>query len=127
MSDTLTTEHTMPSDQKIDYIEFPANDFDAIEAFYSKTFGWTFTDYGPEYRAFSDERLDGGFYKSELRSARADGAALVVLFADDLEVTQARVSTNGGTICQEIFSFPGGRRFHFQDPHGNELAVWSDK
>ena len=117
----------MPSDQKIDYVELPANDFDSIESFYSTTFGWSFTDYGPDYRAFSDGKLDGGFFKSDLQSKTANGAALVVLFADDLEATKDGVVTNGGTVCRQIFSFPGGRRFHFLDPHGNELAVWSDK
>lgn len=116
----------MPIDQKIDYIELPADDFDATEAFYSSTFGWSFTDYGPDYRAFSDQRLDGGFYKSALRSSTASGAALVVLFANDLEQTRDRIVNNGGTISKEIFAFPGGRRFHFMDVHGNELAVWSD-
>ena len=117
----------MATDQKIDYIELPADDFDAIEAFYSKTFGWSFTDYGPNYRAFSDQKLDGGFYQSKLRSTTENGAALVVLFADDLEATQDKIIANGGRIQKKIFSFPGGRRFHFLDPHGNELAVWSDK
>ena len=117
----------MPSDQKIDYVELSAENFDSIESFYSSTFDWSFTDYGPEYRAFSDGKLDGGFFKSELRSSTANGAALVVLFANDLEATRGKVLANGGNICREIFSFPGGRRFHFLDPHGNELAVWSDK
>lgn len=117
----------MPTDQKIDYVELPADDFNATEGFYAKTFGWSFTDYGPTYRAFSDEKLDGGFYKSKLQSKTKNGAALVVLFASDLEATQKQVLSNGGRIQKEIFSFPGGRRFHFLDPHGNELAVWSDK
>ncbi len=117
----------MPSDRKIDYVEFPAADFDSIESFYSTTFGWSFTEYGPQYRAFSDGALDGGFFKSQLQSSTANGAALIVLFASDLEATRERVVANGGNICREVFSFPGGRRFHFLDPHGNELAVWSDK
>ena len=117
----------MPSDQKIDYVEFPANDFDSIESFYASTFGWSFTDYGPQYRSFSDGKIDGGFRKSDVQSSTANGAALVVLFSEDLEATRDRIVANGGRICKEIFSFPGGRRFHFLDPHGNELAVWSDK
>jgi len=117
----------MPSDQKIDYIELPADDLEAVEAFYSSAFGWTFTDFGPEYRSFSDKKLDGGFYKSSLHSRTENGAALVVLYARELEATRDRVVTAGGSVCREIFSFPGGRRFHFLDPHGNELAVWSDK
>lgn len=120
----------MPIDQKIDYIEFPARDLDAAQAFYEKAFGWSFTDYGPGYRAFTDGRLDGGFYRAEasptpLHSSTRNGAALVVLYADDLEKTKEKVIASGGAIVKEIFSFPGGRRFHFADPNGNELAVWS--
>lgn len=117
----------MPTDQKIDYVELPAADFDAIESFYSKTFGWIFTDFGPEYRAFTDQKIDGGFYKSTLQSNTNNGAALLVLFANDLETLLGKIVANGGRIHKAIFSFPGGRRFHFLDPHGNELAVWSDK
>lgn len=117
----------MPSDQKIDYVELPAEDLDATEAFYSGAFGWSFTDYGPDYRAFSDERLNGGFYKSGLKSRTENGATLVVLYAIKLEETRGRVLAAGGSMHKDIFSFPGGRRFHFLDPHGNELSVWSDK
>jgi len=117
----------MQEDQKIDYVEYPARDFDAVQAFYEKAFGWKFTDYGPEYRAFNDGKLDGGFYKADLESTRATGGALVILYAADLEKTLANVKAAGGTIVADIFSFPGGRRFHFNDPNGNELAVWSDK
>ncbi len=115
----------MPSDKKIDYIELPGDDLDALEAFYSEAFGWSFTAFGPGYRAFTDEKLDGGFFKSTLRSRTDGGAALVILYADDLEGTRDRVVAAGGSIHKEIFSFPGGRRFHFLDPHGNELGVWS--
>ena len=117
----------MQTDKRIDYVEFPAADFDAQQAFYAGVFGWTFTDYGPEYRSFSDGALTGGFYQSTLQSRTEQGAALVVMFADDLEAICQSVIDHGGTICKEIFSFPGGRRFQFLDPHGNELAVWSDK
>ena len=113
--------------QKIDYIELPADDFAAVEAFYSSVFGWSFTDFGPNYRAFSDGRLDGGFTKSSLRSETNSGAALVVIYADDLEAVRDRVLSSGGSVCKQIFSFPGGRRFQFRDPHGNELAVWSQR
>ncbi len=117
----------MPQDQKIDYIEFPAADFDAIQAFYESAFDWRFTDYGPEYRAFTDGRLDGGFRKAEQKSTTANGSDMVILYADNLESTRDKVSSSGGTITEDIFSFPGGRRFQFADPNGNELAVWSDK
>ena len=112
---------------KINYIELPAADLDAIEAFYAGAFGWTFQDYGPEYRAFNDGALDGGFFRSDLKSNTDHGATMAVLFADDLEAAQARVLEHGGIVKKEIFSFPGGRRFQFEDPHGNELAIWSDK
>lgn len=117
----------MQQDQKIDYIEFPAADFDAIQAFYESAFNWQFTDYGPEYRAFSDGKLAGGFRLADLKSTTENGAALVILFATDLEATRDNVVSSGGTIIEDIFSFPGGRRFQFADPNGNELAVWSDK
>ena len=117
----------MPTDQKIDYLELPAKDFDATQTFYEKAFGWQFTDYGSEYRAFNDGKLDGGFYVSDKCSSTANGAALIILYARDLESTYEKVVASGGSIVQEIFSFPGGRRFHFSDPNGNELAVWSDQ
>lgn len=116
----------MPIDRRIDYVELPAADFDAVQAFYSATFGWTFADYGPEYRAFNDGALDGGFYRSELKSRTDSGAALVILYAENLEATRDAVVAHGGAIHRDIISFPGGRRFQFLDPHGNELAVWSD-
>jgi len=117
----------MSNDQKINYIEFPANDFDAVQSFYEKAFKWTFTDYGDEYRAFNDGQMDGGFYKSDQHSSTENGAALVVLYANNLEQTKDVVIASGGKLVNDIFSFPGGRRFHFSDPSGNELAVWSDK
>jgi len=114
-------------DQTIDYIEFPAADFDATKSFYSKAFGWRFQDYGEDYCGFNDEKLDGGFYKSKRSSSTENGSALVVLYADDLEKTLEKVVANGGIIVRPMFDFPGGRRFHFADPNGNELAVWSEK
>jgi len=117
----------MPSDQKVDYLEFPAKDFNTIQSFYEKSFGWSFTDYGPEYRAFTDGKIDGGFYKSDLLSSTQNGSVLVIFYALNLEKTLNRVISSGGSIIKDIFSFPGGRRFHFADPNGNELAVWSDQ
>ena len=117
----------MPTDQKIDYLELPARDFDAVQAFYETAFNWTFTDYGTDYRAFSDGKIDGGFYKSGHRSSTQNGAVLIVLYAVDLEQTLKSVTAGGGQVVKDVFSFPGGRRFHFADPNGNELAVWSDQ
>jgi hypothetical protein len=113
-------------DRRIDYIELPAEDIGRAKAFYSAVFAWTFEDYGPDYVAFNDGHLDGGFFRSPLRASTSAGSALVVLYATDLEGTRDRVTDLGGTIVKDIFSFPGGRRFHFADPNGNELAVWSD-
>mgnify|MGYP006149318129 CR=1 FL=1 len=69
---------------------------------------------------------DGGFYRSESRSTVKNGSTLIVFYTSDLELTLSKVVTAGGEISRDIFPFPGGRRFHFNDPHGNELAVWSE-
>lgn len=111
---------------KLNYIEFPAVDMQATKDFFDQAFGWEFEDFGPEYTAFSNQGLDGGFYKSPMKSSAESGAALAIFYSSDLEGTQANVEAAGGTISQAIFSFPGGRRFHFIEPSGNELAVWSD-
>lgn len=108
---------------RIDYVEFPAGDIATTKAFYNDVFDWVFEDYGPEYTAFHDGRLSGGFYQSP--NAPGHGA-LVVIYAVDLEAVQQKVKKAGGRIVKETFTFPGGRRFHFSDPSGNELAVWSD-
>lgn len=111
-------------DGRIDYLEFPATDMDATKKFYSAVFGWEFVDYGPDYASFNDGRLDGGFTtETEVSSA----GPLVVFFAVNLEDVEASIRQHGGRIVKEIFDFPGGRRFHFADPSGNELAVWSDR
>ncbi|MFM2199435.1 MAG: hypothetical protein RLZZ505_2867 [Verrucomicrobiota bacterium] len=112
--------------EKINYVEFPASDMEKTKRFFGEVFGWDFQDYGPEYIAFSDEGLDGGFYLSEKFSSTANGAALVVFYSERLEETLGKVETAGGKIVLPVFSFPGGRRFHFSDPSGNEFAVWSD-
>lgn len=109
----------------INYIEFACKNITSIKAFYSKAFGWTFTDYGPEYAAFSDGKTDGGFFVAEGEWVKAANP-LVVLYSTELEQMLEKVKQAGGTITQEIFSFPGGRRFHFADPDGNVLAVWSE-
>jgi len=111
------------NDGRMDYIEFPATDIVATKAFYEQVFGWKFTDYGPGYTSFADGRLAGGFNK-ELPAVR--GGTLVVIYARDLAATEAKVRAAGGQIVKDAFAFPGGRRFHFADPSGNELAVWSE-
>jgi len=111
-------------DKRVDYVEFKVTDLEAAKAFYSGAFGWKFQDWGPEYASFEDGRLTGGFHLSDEVTR---GGPLVIIYGVDLEAVAAGVRNNGGTIVQEIFSFPGGRRFHFTDPSGNELAVWSDQ
>jgi predicted enzyme related to lactoylglutathione lyase len=111
------------NDRRIDYIEFPATDVAQTKAFYTGVFGWKFTDYGPDYASFEDGRLTGGFAKVDKVTR---GGPLVVMYAVDLAATEAAVKASGGKIVKETFSFPGGRRFHFTDPSGNELAVWSE-
>lgn len=117
------TESSSRNDLRIDYVEFPATDLGAIKKFYSGVFGWQFEDYGPEYTAFQDGRLSGGFYLAEKAAA---GSPLVVIYAAALEAVEEEIRTAGGRIVKDTFSFPGGRRFHFNDPSGNQLAVWSD-
>jgi uncharacterized protein len=111
-------------DRRIDYIEFLTTNMEQTKAFYSKAFGWEFTDYGPDYASFADGRLTGGF--SAAKEVRT-GGPLVVLYSTNLEGIEARVRESGGKIVRQIFAFPGGRRFHFADPSGNELAIWSDR
>ncbi len=112
--------------EKINYIELPAKDFDAAKKFFSTVFGWTFTDYGPEYLAFSNAGLEGGFFKSNLNSSTINGSTLIIFYSEELENTKSKIEKAGGKIIKPIFSFPGGKRFHFTDPNGNEFAVWSD-
>jgi predicted enzyme related to lactoylglutathione lyase len=108
----------------IDYIEFTVLDLVAAKRFYSTAFGWEFNDYGPDYAGISgpDGEVGGLHRTTELRT----GGPLVVLYSKDLDQSLAAVRSAGGRIVKEPFSFPGGRRFHFTDPSGNELAVWSD-
>ena len=111
------------NDRRVDYVEFASHDIGSTRTFYQSVFGWQFTDYGPDYTCFNDGRLSGGF-RTDMEPSR--GGALVVIYSTDIDSLQRIVQTNGGTIVKEIFAFPGGRRFHFTDPSGNELAVWSD-
>lgn len=112
---------------QINYLELPARDLTATVAFFKQVFAWSFTYYGEEYVAFSDSGLEGGFYQSGLTSVSHNGGALVVLYSEDLSHSLAQVEQAGGHITKAIFEFPGGRRFQFTEPSGNEFAVWSDK
>jgi predicted enzyme related to lactoylglutathione lyase len=119
MTDTQRHDH-----HAIDYVEIAASDVAAAKRFYAQAFGWTFSDYGPDYAGIRarDDREVGGLCRSERVIA---GGPLVVLYSDDLDATLASVREAGGRIVKEPFDFPGGRRFHFADPSGNELGVWS--
>jgi hypothetical protein len=116
----------MNQHEKINYIEFPSKNIETTKDFFTAVFGWSFVDYGPDYTAFSNAGIDGGFFKSDLTTNTSNGSALIVFYSKDLEQTQTKIVQSGGSINKPIFSFPGGRRFHFNDPIGNEYAVWSD-
>ena len=116
----------MPENLKLDYLELPASDLPVIKGFYEAVFAWVFTDYGPDYTSFTDGKMDGGFYQSSLRSRQDNGGVLIVIYADNLQTVREQVLAKGGSILRDIYAFPGGHRFHFADPHGNELAVWSE-
>lgn len=116
----------MSAHDKINYVEFPAKDLALTKQFFSHVFNWIFTDYGPEYTAFNNSGLEGGFFQSEQSSQTQLGSALIVLYSKSLNETQKDIEKAGGEIVKPIFEFPGGRRFHFTDPNGNEFAVWSD-
>lgn len=113
----------LEQDRRIDYVEIPVTDMDTSKLFYTSAFGWTFKDYGPTYASFFDGRLGGGLTQVESMSS---GGVLIVIYAVDLEIALRRIKSAGGQIVKEIFTFPGGRRFHFSDPSGNEMAIWSD-
>lgn len=117
----------MNKHEKINYVELPAKNLSATKAFFTQVFGWSFQDFGPEYAAFSNQGIDGGFFKSNLSSSTNNGAALIVFYSNDLESSQEKIQKNNGIIVKPIFPFPGGHRFHFTEPSGNEFAVWSDK
>ena len=110
-------------DQRIDYIEWAVTNVAEAKRFYHEVFGWNFKDYGPDYASFHDGRMGGGVYMAEEVKT---GGVLLVVYATNLEAAQAAVIKAGGKIVRDTFSFPGGRRFHFTDPSGNELAVWSE-
>lgn len=116
----------MNNHEKINYVEYPAKHIEETKRFFTAAFGWSFVDYGADYSAFSNQGLNGGFFRSELTSTSENGAALIVFFSKNLETTEAKVKMSGRVVSKEIFSFPGGRRFHFIEPSGNEFAVWSE-
>ena len=116
----------MNQHEKMNYVEFPAKNLAATKAFFESAFGFSFTDYGPDYTAFENQGLDGGFFQADLASSTEKGAALIVFYSDQLEATLAKVQKAGGAILKPIYSFPGGRRFHFTEPSGNEFAVWGE-
>lgn len=115
----------MSAENRIDYVEIPVTDIKKTREFFSSLFGWSFQEWGDEYMSFNDGRLDGGFRLSA-EPAPSTGV-LLVFFSEDLERDVERVKNLGANISQEIFSFPGGRRFHFIDPAGTEYAMWSDR
>ncbi|MFC0227170.1 VOC family protein [Serratia aquatilis] len=109
----------------IDNVELAVSDIERSRAFYGAAFNWTFKEYGPRYCEFSDGRINGGL--TTLSEVKSGGGPLIILYTDDLEEAKVRLESLGASIVKPIFSFPGGRRFHFVDPDGYELAVWSDR
>lgn len=116
----------MNEHEKINYVEFPARDIKASKVFFEEVFGWSFEDFGPDYTAFSDQGVDGGFFTSDQAASTEKGSALIIFYSEQLEITESKIINAGGKIIRPTFSFPGGRRFHFSEPSGNEFAVWSD-
>ncbi len=116
----MTHEH-----KKINYIEFPLIDPTATKQFFTSVFGWEFQEWGPNYLSFSGAGIDGGFNGEDNTPVQNPGV-LIILYSNDLEASLADVKAAGATIIRDIYSFPGGRRFHFADPNGNELAIWSE-
>jgi len=109
----------------IDYIEMPSCDLAETKRFFAGLFGWSFQDYGPDYAAFDDGRMTGGFFAAEQAWANAAAGPLVVFYMPELEMARAEAVRLGGEITRDIFEFPGGRRFHFRAPGSGEFAIWS--
>ena len=116
----------MKKHEKINYLEIPSKNLKITKDFFIKAFNWNFVDYGSEYISFSNEDIDRGFYKSDLSISIHNGDMLIVFYSNNLTKTQFKIIDAGGLILKNIFDFPGGRRFHFADPNGNEYAVLSD-
>ena len=120
-------ENESHAHHRIDYIEFTVTDMAAAKSFYGSAFGWEFNDYGPEYAGIQGKEPGTEVGGLRLDTELSTGGVLVVLYSKDLAETATRIKEAGGSIVKEAFEFPGGRRFHFQDPSGNELSVWSEK
>lgn len=116
----------MNEHEKINYVEFPSKNLEETKRFFTQVFGWSFQNCGPDYIAFSNEGINGGFYKSDLSSSTRNGASLIVFYSNSIKATQDKVEKAGGVILKPTFAFPGGFRFHFSEPNGNEYAVWSE-
>lgn len=116
----------MNQHEKINYVEFPSRNLALTKAFFEQVFAWEFQDYGPNYCAFDNQGIEGGFYADDKVATTALGSALIVFYSQDLLATQNKIVEAKGEIIKPIFEFPGGRRFHFTEPSGNEFAVWSD-
>ncbi len=115
----------MTNHNKLNYLEIPAKEIDKTKEFFSEVFNWKFVDYGPEYTCFIDAGIDGGFYKFDKTMDVSTGSPLIIIYSEELEKTESNIVKAGGVIIKPIYSFPGGRRFHFREPSGNEFAVWS--
>lgn len=116
----------MTNHNKINYLEIQVKNIIETKKFFSTVFGWEFIDYGEDYTCFTNGGIDGGFYTSDKNHRVETGSPLIVLYSNNLEDTQMNIELNRGTITVPTYSFPGGRRFHFTDPNGNEYAVWSE-
>lgn len=116
----------MHKHHRLNYVEFAACDLEKTQQFFSTVFAWQFENYGSDYCAFTNQGLDGGFYRANKKAIAKNGSALLVFYSDNLKITQQAIERAGGEIIQAIFKFPGGYRFHFLEPSGNEFAVWSE-
>jgi len=123
---TINQDIVMNEHEKINYIEIPVKEMETVKTFFTAVFGWSFEDFGPRYSSFSNEGINGGFFKSDQTVSTDNGSVLIVFYSNDLEKTRSKIESAGGQVIKPTFSFPGGRRFHFSDPTGNEFAVWSD-
>ncbi|WP_371395525.1 VOC family protein [Fretibacter rubidus] len=115
----------MSTHHHFNYIELPTTDMAAMKAFYTQAFGWEYIDYGPRYAAIIGAGVDGGFDADAGARGPSKQGVLVILHSDDLLASEQAVKAAGGVISVPAFDFPGGRRFHFTDPSGNELGVWT--